>query len=63
MRRMVNLHDLVDLAEPQWSGMAEASTSGLLSDESMELDEETGNHDEDAADAPTSPRESNLGLG
>ena len=51
MQSMVKLHDLV------------ASTSGLPRDESMELDEAIGNHDEEAADASTSPREANLGLG
>lgn len=55
MRSMVKLHDWVDLAEPPWRGMAEASTSGLPRDESMELDEAIGNHDEEAADASASP--------
>lgn len=38
------------------------STSGLPMDESMELDEAIGNHDEDTTGASTSPREANLGL-
>ena len=63
MRSMVKLHDLVDLAEPLWRGMAKASMSGLPRDESMELDETIGNHDEEAADALASPEEANLGLG
>ena len=63
MRSMVKLHDLVDLAEPPWRGMVEASTSGLPRDESMELDEAIENHDKDAADASANPVEVNLGLG
>ena len=63
IRSMVKLHVLVDLAEPLLRGMAEASTSGLLRDELMELDETIGNHDEEVADALASPEEANLGLG
>lgn len=63
MRSMVKLHDLVDLVEPPWRGMVEASTSGLPRDELMEHDETIGNHDEEVADALTSPGEANLGLG
>ena len=44
-------------------GMAEASTSDLPRDESMELDETIGNHDKDVTDAPASPGEGNLRLG
>lgn len=63
MRSMVKLHDLVDLAEPPWRGMVEASTSGIPRDELMELDKAIGNHDEDTVGVPTSPGEANLGLG
>ena len=63
MRNMVKLHDLVDLEEPSWRGMAEASTSGLPRDKLMELDEAIGNLDEDIAGMPTSLGEVNLGLG
>ena len=63
MQSMVKLHDLVDLAEPPWRGMAEASSSGLPRDESMELDEAMGNQDEEVVEAPTSPGEANLCLG
>lgn len=60
MQSMVKLHDLVDLAEPPWRGMAEASTSGLPTDEAMEMDKAIGNHNEEATDASASPREANL---
>ena len=60
---MVKHHDLVDLVEPLWRGMAEASSSGMPWDELMELDEAMGNCDEEDADAPASPGEANLGLG
>ena len=63
MRSMVKLHDLVDLAEPPWRGMAEGSSSGRPQDESMELDEAMENRDEEAAKAPASPGEANLALG
>lgn len=63
IRSMVKLHDLVDLAEPPRRGMVEASMSSLPRDESMELDETIGNHNEDVVDAPTIPGEANLGLG
>lgn len=63
MRSMVKLHDLVNLAEPPWRGMAKASMSGRPRDDSMELDEAMGNRDEEVVDAPASPREANLGLG
>ena len=63
MRIMVKLHDLVDLVEPPWRGMAEASSSGLPRDESMELDEAMGNRDEEAANVSANPREANIGLG
>ena len=63
MRSVVKLHDLVDLAEPPWRGMAEAMTSGLPRDKLMEFDEAIGNHDKDVADASASPGEVNLGLG
>ena len=63
MRSMVKLHDLVDLAEPPWRGMAEASSSGLPRDESMELDEAMGNRDKEAAEASANLGEANLGLG
>ena len=53
MQSMVKKNDLVDLAEPPWRGMVEASSSGLPRDELMELDEAMGNQDEEA----------NLGLG
>lgn len=43
MRSMVKLHELVDLEEPLWRGIVEASTSGFPKDESMELDEAIGN--------------------
>ena len=63
MHRMVKLHDLVDLGEPSWRGMAEASPSGRPRDEAIDLDEAMENWDEDAMEAPTSPSEANLGLG
>ena len=63
MRSMVKLHDLVDLAEPPWRSMAEASSSGQPRDEAMELDEAMENRDEEATEAPASPGEANLGLG
>ena len=63
MWSMVKLHDLVDLAEPPWTGMVEALSSGMPRDESMELDGAMGNRDEEAAKALASPGEANLGLG
>jgi len=60
---MVKLHDLVDLAEPLWIDMVEASSSGMPPDDTMELDEAMGNRDEEAAEAPANSREANLGLG
>jgi hypothetical protein len=63
MRSMVKLHDLVDLAEPPWRGMGEASSSRQPWDESMELDEAMENQDEEATEASASPGETNLGLG
>lgn len=62
MKSMVKLHDLVDLAEPPWRGMAEASSSRRPQDEVMELDEAMENRDEEAAEEPASPREANMGL-
>ena len=38
MRRMVKLHDLVDLTEPPWRNMVEASSSGRPWEEVVELD-------------------------
>ena len=38
MCRMVKLHDLVDLAEPPWRNMVEASSSGRPWEEVVELD-------------------------
>ena len=61
IRSMVKLHDLVDLVEPPRRGMVEVSS--LPRDESMELDETIGNHNEDIAGVPTIPGEANLGLG
>lgn len=63
MRSMVKLHDLVDLVEPPWRGMAKASSSGQPCDEAMELDEAMENLDEEATEAPNNPGEANLGLG
>ena len=63
MHSMVKLHDLVDLAEPPWRHLAEASTLGQSWDEPMALDAEVADRDEDVADPPASPGESNLGLG
>jgi hypothetical protein len=63
MRNMVKLHNLVDLAEPPWRGMAEASSSSWPRDKAMELDEAMENRDEEAMEASTSPGEANLGLG
>ena len=63
MRSMVKLHDLVDLAEPSWRGMVEASSSRWPRDEAMELDEAMENRDEEAAEDSASLGESNLGLG
>ena len=63
MRSMVKLHDLVDLVEPLWRSMAEASSSSRPRNEAMELDEAMENRDEEATKAPVSPGEANLGLG
>ena len=60
---MVKLHDLVDLVEPPWHGMAEASSLERPWDELMELDEAMENRDEEAAKGPTSLGERNLDLG
>jgi hypothetical protein len=63
MRSMVKLHDLLDLVEPPWRGMAKASSSGQPWDEAMELDEAMENMDEEVTEAPNNPGEANLGLG
>lgn len=63
MQSMVKLHDLLDLVEPSWKEMAEASTSGLLRDNSMEMDDTIWNHDKEDAYASASLGEANLGLG
>ena len=63
MRSMVKLHDLVDLAEPPWRGMAEASSSGRPWEEAMDLDEAIEHWDTEVAKEPASPSEANLGLG
>ena len=62
-RSMVKLHDLVDLAEPPWRGMVEASSSRCPHDKSMELDEAMENRDEEAMEASANSGEANLGLG
>jgi hypothetical protein len=63
MRSMVKLHDLVDLVEPLWGGVAEASSSGRPQDEAMELVEAMENWVEEAMEALTTPGEPNVGLG
>ena len=63
MRSMVKLHDLVDLAEPPWRNMEEASSYGRSREETMELDADMVNRDEDATEPLASPSEANLGLG
>lgn len=63
MHSMVKLHDLVDLAEPPWRNLAEASTSGRSREEPMDLDVEVAEWDEDVAEPLASPGEANLGLG
>ena len=63
MRSMVKLHDLVDLVEPPWRNLAEASTSGRSWDEPMDLDAEVADRDEDVVDPPNNSGEPNLGLG
>ena len=63
MCSMVKLHDLVDLVEPPWRSMVEASSSGQPQEEAMELDEAMENQDEEATEPPDSPSEANLGLG
>ena len=63
MRSMVKLHNLVDLAEPPWRGMAEASPSGQPRDEAIDLDEAMENWDEEATEVSSSPGEANLVLG
>ena len=63
MCSMVKLHDLVDLVEPPWWNLVEASTSSRLRDKPMDLDAEVAKRDEDVVDLPASPREANLGLG
>jgi hypothetical protein len=63
MRSMVKLHDLVDLAEPPWKNMPEASTSGWSREEAMDLDTEVENRDKDIAEPLASPGKANLGLG
>ena len=63
MRSMVKLHDLVDLAEPPWRNMVEASSSVRPWEEVVELDEAMENQDKEATEPPTIPDEANLGLG
>ena len=63
MRSMVKLHDLVDLTEPSWRGMAKASSSRRQREEAMDLDDATELRDAEATEEPTSPGEANLGLG
>lgn len=63
MHNMVKLHDLVDLAEPPWRSMAEASSSGRSREEAMDLDADMENRDRDAMESLTSLGEANLGLG
>ena len=63
MRSMVKLHNLVDLEEPPWRSMVEASSCGRPWEEAMELDEAMENQDEEETKPPTSPGEANLGLG
>ena len=63
MCRMVKLHDLVDLTEPPWRSMVEASSSSRPWEEAMDLDEAMEKWDEEAMDPSASPGETNLGLG
>ena len=62
MRSMVKLHDLVDLAEPPWRNLEEASTSEWSWDEAMDLDTEVAEWDEDMVELLASLGEINLGL-
>ena len=50
MHSMVTLHDLVDLVEPPWRNLAEASTSGRSRDEVMEWDAEMAEWDEEVVE-------------
>ena len=63
MRSMVKLHDLVDLAEPPWRNLAEASTFSRSWDEAMDLDAEVVERDEEVVKPLAIPEEANLGLG
>lgn len=63
MRNMVNLHDLVDLAEPSWRSMAEALSCSRSREEAIDLDADMENRDRDTTELPTSLGEANLGLG
>ena len=63
MRSMVKLHNLVNLVEPPWWNLAEASTSGRSRDEAMQLDAEVAEWDEEVAEPLASLVETNLGLG
>lgn len=62
MCSMVKLDDLVDLVEPPWRDMAEASTSNRSREEAMDLDVEVENWDEDVVEPSASPSEANLVL-
>jgi hypothetical protein len=62
MQSMVTLHELVDLAEPSWRGMAETLSSRRPWDELMELDESIGNRDKEVVEASSSLGEDNLGF-
>ena len=63
MHSVVKLHDLVDLAEPPWRNLVEASTSRWSRDEPMDLDAKVAEWDEDVAESLANPGEANLGLG
>lgn len=63
MCSMVKLHDLVDLVEPPWKSMADIHLGHRPREEVMDLDEALENQDKEAVEPPTSPGETNLGLG
>ena len=63
MHSMVKLHDLVDLIEPPWRNLVEASTYRQLRDEVMEWDAEVAERDKEVAEPLATPGETNMGLG
>lgn len=53
----------MDLAEPPWQNLAEASTSGRSRDKAMDLDAEVAEWEEEVAEPLASLGENNLALG